>query len=300
MSFAKALVYFLREAAIGLLRSWKVSWLAVLTIGVSLYVGGLLLLVSANLEEMIGEWKDKARVVVYLTAAATAQETAALRAELTVSPAVATLAEIDSATASERFRQAFPSMADLLAGLGPNALPPSFEVTLRREAAGATALAWIGELRTRRGVAMVDDDRDWLRQVETVLQMVRGVGLVLSAVLLGAAIFTIASVVRLTSYLYRDEIAVMRLVGATELYIRGPFYVEGILQGLLGGLFAGAMLDLSYLALRPSLPSALLVGVLARRFLSPAELGLLVGLGVAAGLFGAVVSLGRETFASES
>ena len=300
MSFAKALAYFLREAAIGLLRSWKVSWLAVLTIGVSLYVGGLLLLVSANLEEMIDEWKDKARVIVYLTATATAEETAALRAELASAPSVATVAEIDSATASERFSQAFPSMADLLAGLGPTALPPSFEITLRRDAAGEAALAWIADLRSRRGVAMVDDDRDWLHQVETVLQMVRGVGLVLSAVLLGAAIFTIASVVRLTSYLYRHEIAVMRLVGATELYIRGPFYVEGILQGLLGGLLAGAMLDLSYLALRPSLPSALLVGVLARRFLSPTELGLLVGLGVAAGLFGAVVSLGRETFASES
>ena len=82
---------------------------------------------------------------------------------------------------------------------------------------------------------MVDDDRDWVAQLEGVLQVIGAVGLGVVAVLMVAAIFTIASVIRLTAYLYRDEIGVMRLVGATELFIRGPFYVEGLLQGLLGG-----------------------------------------------------------------
>ena len=130
--------------------------------------------------------------------------------------------------------------------------------------------------------------------------MVRGVGSVLSGVLLGAAIFTIAAVVRLTSFLYRDEIAVMRLVGATEFYIRGPFYVEGILQGVLGAGAAVAALDAVHLALLPRLDNSLVLAIVARDFLPPAEIALMLLFGGLSGLVGALVSLGRERAASET
>ena len=90
--------------------------------------------------------------------------------------------------------------------------------------------AWLAELRRHPAVDMVDDDRDWLRQLELLVAVFRGVGLTLGALLLAAATLTIASVIRLTAYLYRDEIAVLRLIGATEFYIRGPFYAEGLVQ----------------------------------------------------------------------
>jgi len=117
----------------------------------------------------------------------------------------------------------------------------------------------------------------------------------LSAVLLGAAIFTIASVVRLTAFLYREEIAIMRLVGATEFYIRGPFYVEGLLQGILGSVLSLAGLYGAYAALNPTLEESLVASVMATRFLAWPQLLLLVGLGGVAGLAGAIASLGRES-----
>ena len=91
-------------------------------------------------------------------------------------------------------------------------------------------------------MTLVDDDREWLSQLATAVAVVRAVGLALVASLLGAAIFTIASVIRLTAYLHNEETGMMRLVGATEFFIRGPFYVEGLLQGLIGGLVASAAL----------------------------------------------------------
>ena len=117
---------------------------------------------------------------------------------------------------------------------------------------------------------MVDADQDWISQIETLLALIRGLGLALAAILLGASVFTIASVVRLTSFLYREEIGVMRLVGATEFYIRGPFYFEGILQGLIGGLIAAGALGASHLVLAPRVASSLVAGSLAATFLSPA------------------------------
>jgi cell division transport system permease protein len=141
---------------------------------------------------------------------------------------------------------------------------------------------------------MVDDDRDWVAQLSAVVAVVRGLGLALGGVLLGAAVFTIGSVIRLTAYLYEEEMTVMRLVGATEFFIRGPFYVEGLLQGLLGGALAAGGLTAAAWAARERLGESLLGRLVAAEPPAPDQLLLLVGLGAAAGLLGAVLSLRRE------
>ena len=123
--------------------------------------------------------------------------------------------------------------------------------------------------------------------------------LALAVLLLGAAVFTIASVVRLISLLYRDEIAVLRLVGATEFFIRGPFYLEGILQGLLGAGVAIGGLYALFLGLGPHLADSIFASVAVARFLTLGESLLLLLFGAAAGLAGAIVSLGREGLPGE-
>ena len=294
MTLRRALVYFLREAAVSLIRSWKVSLLAVLTIAVSLFIGGAFLLLAANLSAVVERWREEARVVLYLTPDARAAERAALAREIAAAPWVVAVEEIGPEEAAERFRAAFPSLADLVDG-GDQPLPPSVAVAFDPAAAGSARFeAWLAALGERPEVDLVDDDRDWLRRLGTLVALVRGIGLALSAVLLAAAVFTIAAVIRLTAYLYQEEIAVMRLVGATEFYIRGPFYFEGILQGLLGGLAAVAGLWLAWAAVARRSADTLLGAVLAPEFLAARSLALLVLLGAAAGLTGAVLSLRRE------
>ncbi len=141
---------------------------------------------------------------------------------------------------------------------------------------------------------LIDDDREWLGQLEAAVAVVRAVGLALLGGLLGAAIFTIASVIRLTAYLHHEEIEVMRLVGATEFFIRGPFYAEGFLQGLLGGALASGALYGVHQLIHARSEGSLFSSVLALDFLSPQQVAFLVLLGGLAGLFGAVVSLRRE------
>jgi cell division transport system permease protein len=295
----QALFYFLREALVSLGRSWKVSLLAVVTIAVSLFIGGAFLTVGANLSGLVERWREEARVVVYLRPEATAEELDALRAAVRAADWVTGVEEKSAAEATASFRRTFPSLADLVAGQD-EPLPPSLEVVFDpARAASERFAAWLAAVRARPGVAMVDDDRDWLRQLDTVVALVRGAGLTLGSVLLGAAIFTIASVIRLTAYLYHEEIAVMRLVGATEFFIRGPFYAEGLLQGLFGGLGAVGGLAAAYAVVARSAGGTLLGAVLTPEFLGWRPLVFLVLLGGAAGLAGAIASLRRESLGGE-
>ncbi len=301
MSPLQALAFFIREATLSLRRSWKVSLLAVFTIAVSLFIGGLFLLLTGNLARIVAEWRSEAKAVVYLADGVAPETVEELAASVRARPWVRGVAEVSAEAAEERFEAAFPQLSQLLSGWERGPLPASLEVGIDpRGAEGPEVRRWLEDLRTHPAVAMVDDDRQWLRQVETLIAVLRGSGLVLGGVLLAAAIFTIASVVRLTAYLYREEIAVLRLVGATEFIVRGPFFVEGFVQGLGGGLLAVAALFAAYeLAVTQALPT-ILGSVLLSGFLPPAELLALVALGGLAGLFGAFISMRREEERAEA
>jgi cell division transport system permease protein len=290
----QALRYFFHEAAVNLLRSWKVSLLAVLTIAVSLFLGGAFLLVSGNLSASLERWRGQMRAVIYLKPDTPDADLRRLAAEAARQPGVKSVQAVTPAAARQRFQEIFPGLADLVAGWQDEPLPASLEVGLDPATAGPARTAWLDGWRHRPEVTLVDDDREWLGQLETVVAVVRAVGLALVGGLLGAAIFTIASVIRLTAYLHHEEISILRLVGSTEFFIRGPFYVEGLLQGLLGGLVASGALWGVYQFLHARGRGSLVSAVLALDFLRLQDVAFLVLLGGAAGLFGAIASLRRE------
>lgn len=301
MSLLRILSYFVREAAVSLLRSWKVSLLAIVTIAMSVFVGGTFLLLTGNLTRVIADWRSEARIVIYLDADTSADDRALLLEEIEKAPWVGTVEQVTAEQAKRRFQEVFPGVADLAEGWEEDPLPPSLELSFDAERGGEGELeTWMGSMREYPGVLMVDDDRDWLRQLEALVAVLRGLGLVVGAALLGAAVFTIASVIRLTAYLYRDEIAVMRMVGATELYIRGPFYFEGLIQGLAGGLLAVVGLYVAYLAVNPGGTTTPMGMVVIDDFLSSGSLVLLLILGGLAGLMGAVMSLRREDLGADA
>ncbi|MFL6195207.1 MAG: cell division protein FtsX [Thermoanaerobaculia bacterium] len=296
MKLLQALRYFFREAAVNLLRGWKVSLLAVLTIAVSLFIGGAVLLISGNLSASVQRWRDQMRVVIYLQPETAEADLRRLADEARRAPGVTSVEPVTAVQARQRFREVFPGLSDLVAGWKEEPLPASLEIGLDPSRTGDAPgrEAWLEAWRKRPEVTLIDDDREWLGQLQTVVAVVRTIGLALVAGLLGAAIFTIASVIRLTAYLHSEETGVMRLVGATEFFIRGPFYVEGFLQGLLGGLLASGALFGAFQLLHARGRGSLFSTVLALDFLSPEQVGLLVLLGGAAGLIGAVASLRRE------
>jgi cell division transport system permease protein len=142
------------------------------------------------------------------------------------------------------------------------------------------------------GVADVRYDRQWLTRVLSAIDVIRGVGLVLGSVLAIAAALTVANVVRLALYARREELEIMNLVGAPQVYVRGPFVMEGVLQGGLGAVVALLALGGAFFALqaRYLLPLASALNVSSIHFL-PVELCvLLVAGGMAVGCLGGLVA----------
>jgi cell division transport system permease protein len=285
--------YAFEEAFASLWRGRQAGLLSTLTIALALFVLGGFLAVTANLERLGAEWSNAAELSVYLKDDITADQRRSLEAVLAPSDLVAAHEYVSKPDALARFKQTFGDLAAAVDGVGGNPLPASLEVRLRP---GPGVSGRVDELAGRvqqmAGVADVRYDRQWLTRVLSAINVIRGVGFVLGAVLTIAAALTVANVVRLALYARRDELDIMNLVGAPQAYVRGPFVMEGVLQGGIGALVALLALAAAFLALRARylVPLASALNVSSIHFL-PMELCLLLVVGgMAVGCLGGLVA----------
>lgn len=292
MNLWQAAIYFVGEAVVNLRRGWRTSVFAVSTIAMSLFVGGTFLLLGGNAGRLVAEWRGEAKTILYLSELVNEDEALRLVDEMVSRPEVESATFVSGDEAAARFREFFPRMVAVLDGAGGVDLPASVEVDLVTDGTAARR-QWLDEWSRDPRIESVDDDVEWLARLDRGLSAARSSALVLWLVFAAGTMITIASLVRLSAFAYREEIDVMRLVGATEFLIRGPFYVEGVLQGLLGGglavvaLFGAHRLVTDRGAL--ALSDALVGG-----FLPAASCLALIAAGGLAGLVGALLSVPRE------
>jgi cell division transport system permease protein len=293
----RVLRYAFDEATASLWRGRQSGLLSTGTIALALFVLGGFLVATSNLDRLGAEWSRSAAMSVYLEDDVTPIDQQAIEGALAPSDVVAAHEYVSKAAALARFRQTFSDLAGSIDSIGDNPLPASFDVRLNT---GSTAEAGVdalgAKLRAMSGVADVRYDRQWLGRLMSAIGIVRAVGWVLGAVLTVAAALTVASVVRLALYARRDELEIMELVGAPTAYVRGPFIMEGVIQGGIGAVLALAALALTFFALRGRYlaPLAAAVNLPGVRFL-PLELAiLLVAGGMMVGCVGGVVAAWRR------
>ena len=137
-----------------------------------------------------------------------------------------------------RFGAEFPELGDVTGSLDANPFPAAFEVRVTEAGMADGAQALATAVSTFPGVADVRYDQRWLARLIAVLTALRTAGWVAALALVLGAATTVVAVVRLSFEARRDEIGIMALVGAPVLYIRGPFVMEGAIQGALGALVA--------------------------------------------------------------
>ncbi len=246
----RALKYFFDEASASLWRGVKTALLATMTIAVAFVVLGGFLILTSNMERVFTRWQDAAEFSVYFTDTVSPAERAAIEQSLRQSPVVAVLEFVSKEDALRRFKQNFGALAEAAGDLSSNPLPASAEVRLRPNANPSDVAALAEKAAGFAGVADVRYDRQWIQRLMHAVDVVRAGGFVLAALLVCAAALTVASVVRLALFARREEIHIMQLVGAPIAYIRGPFIVEGLIQGGLGAIAALIVLRVAFVVVR--------------------------------------------------
>lgn len=294
MMVLRAFRYFVEEALTSLWRSRLITGLSVITIAVSLFVLGAFLSLASNLSDVVARWSDKVQVTFYLEDQLPEAPRQSLQAALRADPAVESVVYLSREEALRRFRALFREMRSLPEDLGENPFPAALEVTLRPARNSAVdAQRLVDAFQKAPGVEDVEYDLLWIQRLTTAVRLVRGAGAFLGAILVLAAVFTISNVMRLTMYARQDELDIMRLVGAAPAYVKGPFVLEGMIQGGLGGVLAlGLLWGIFHALSRDLLATSDLLGRTAV-VLPPAMAALIVIGGTLVGLAGSLVSLGR-------
>ncbi|PYQ15934.1 MAG: hypothetical protein DMF80_07065 [Acidobacteria bacterium] len=295
MTALRALAYFFAEAVTSLWRSRFINALSVGTMAVSLFVLGAFLTVASNLNEVVARWTHKVQVTFYLDDSVEDRIRTMLLDRLKDDPAVDTMELVSHEQALERFRSLFHDLRTLPEDLGDNPFPASVEVSLKPDhQSPAEVQRLVHDFEHAPGVEEAQYDLLWIERLSTAVRLVRGLGAFLGGILVLAGVFTISNVIRLTVYARQDELDIMRLVGATRAYVTGPFVVEGMIQGALGGAISVGMLWIAFrMFARDALAASDLLGRAV--VLLPSEVCLLiVAGGMAVGVVGSLVSLGRS------
>ncbi|MGQ0805532.1 MAG: cell division protein FtsX [Actinomycetota bacterium] len=237
--------YFARETLISLRRNLLMTLAGILTVTVSLMLFGGILLFQKWVDHGTVQWKEGVEFEIFLAVNPTEEQVADVRQELDSDPRVKRFFFLTKEDAYEEFKRLFSDKPDLVSETSPEALPPSFRVAPKRveETKDLTA-----KYRTLAGVDSVITADEAIRDLIDVTSFLRWAFIGLALVLLASALFLIVNTIRLATFARRREIEVMKLVGASNWFVRIPFMLEGLVQGAVGaGLAVGGIFVLQRL-----------------------------------------------------
>jgi cell division transport system permease protein len=274
----------MREAMIGFRRAPVLSALSITTIAFSLFAFGLFSLVAVNLRNALREVEARVEIRAFLADSTSVEPIAEAMEAIGNYPEVSRVEYVTQEQALERARNELREFRDVFeAGF----LPASLDIRLREGSREPATVAAVAE--RIRGFDFVNDVRfgaEWIQKLHTLRNVATVAGVILGLAFATVAIIIIAATIRMAVMARAREISIMRLVGATDGFIRQPFLIEGFIKGVLGG---AAALGLTWLA--SSLLSRYFIQV---EYFDPrlAMLGL-VG-GAVIGVLGSAISVGRE------
>ena len=225
----------LRRALVNLWRAPLPSLLAVVTIALALFLGGALAFSVVGMRALLASWGAQPAATAYLDRALSEDDARAVAERVRAAEPAVEVVLVPAAQALDRLRVQLGDLGGALDGLPRNPLPATLELTPRT---GGDLRALADRVAKIEGIADVDYGREWVDRLEALGGALQRFGTVALALVALAALLVVANTIRLAVYARRDEIEIMKLVGATDGYVRVPFLVEGALQGLCGAALA--------------------------------------------------------------
>ena len=231
--------YFFRRSFLNIRQNLLINVLAVVTITLSFLIVSLFLLVFVNLEGVSEIWSEKVQVTVYFDRELNSKEFVALRNVIMTLEGTDLVGYVSKDEALKRFRARLKGQEALLAGVPSEILPSSLEIRLKQAYRSSGAVeAYVARLKKIPTISEVQYGEEWVRRFNTFMNFMRFAGALLGGFIALAVLFIISNTIKITIYSRREEVELLELVGATRLFIRIPFLIEGMLQGFFGALLA--------------------------------------------------------------
>jgi cell division transport system permease protein len=287
--------YVTRETVANLRRNVSMASAALLTVAVSLTLVGGALLVKRGVERATIQWRGNVELSIFMKPEASAQELEAVGRQLAAMPEVGKSRYVSKPEAFEEFRQIFANEPDLRDSLTVDQVPPSYRVVPKE----AEQTRLIGErFRDTAGVLRVSYAKEEVDALVSVTRFLQFMLWAVALVLLLAAALLILNTIRMAIFARRREVGIMKLVGATNWFIRIPFMLEGMIQGLAGAAIAFGVVSIGRGLIESRVSSARNDIQLFRQFLVTSNdvMGtgiLLLVVGAIVGTVGSAVAVSR-------
>ncbi|MGH2768599.1 MAG: permease-like cell division protein FtsX [Actinomycetota bacterium] len=283
--------YFAGETVANLRRNLLLTMAAISTVAISLFLLGGAMILGQIVERVVGRWEGMVEVSVFLKDENTPEQTRELATAISGMPEVARHWYVTKEEAFKEYQEMFKDSPEVYENVDPMALPASFRIKLHDpktvEVVGARLVG-------QPGVGEVKFGEDYVRKLLRINALLRTMSVVMTVILLGASILLIANTIRLAIYARRREIGIMKLVGATNWFIRVPFLFEGMTEAALGALTAAGIIYATKALLldrlqaqMPFLPLTVGVDAVLRLFL------VLLAIGMGIGALGSTLALRR-------
>jgi cell division transport system permease protein len=229
--------YVARETGSNLRRNLSLTLASMLTVAVSLSLFGAAVLIALGVGNMTERWKGGIEFIVFMNPGASQEEIGSVQTALADNPEIRDVNYIDKQAAFEEFKQLFSRSKEMVEAVDQESMPPSFRVAPRTS--DADLIQALGEEYGKKaGVREVVFAFETVRTMQRVSSYITYGIIGIAVALLVAAVLLILNTIRMAMFARRREIEVMKLVGATNWFIRVPFMIEGLVQGVVGALAA--------------------------------------------------------------
>ena len=286
-----SIIYFLREAFKSLSRNRLLSFATISTVAISILILGFAVLLTINAGALMNYLESDVEIVAFLEKDLTKSQISDVKRDLTAITGVKSVNFVSREKALDKLQESYGGKEyNLKETLGKNPLPNSYEIKAD-DPHNVSKIA--AQVKKIDGIYKVNYGQGVVERLFKVTRWVRIVSMVFIVLLVFAAVFLIATTIRLAIFARRKEIYLMKLIGSTDWFVRWPFFIEGVFLGALGGLIAILVLAAGYGSLISHMDALFLLPLVTNaKILSNVYISLLI-CGAVLGVLGTWISLNR-------
>lgn len=283
--------FFIEESFKSLKRNKTISIASAATVAATLFILGISLLAMLNIKQGILEVQSKVEIKVYLKDNITSSQKRSIEDKINTTDGIVSVNYETKAQAVDKFKNQLGSQNKSLAdGLEKNnPLPNSYIIKVTTPEVVSKV---VDNIKNMDGIDSIQDGKGIVDKIISITRTIKWVGTVILVILIGVSLFLIGNTIKLTVYSRRKEIGIMKYIGATDWFIRWPFIIEGMMIGLIGGIFADIVLYYLYRIMYFKISSSfIMMQLISPQYIYTNILALFVLVGIIIGAIGSILSM---------